>query len=146
MKIILTLLTLFFTINTFAQKAKHKPTHIKVFRKTVKPVEDVVFQKVENEAGFIGGQEAWQKFIQTNLKADVPGNNGAPAGEYTVLVRFTIYKDGSLNDFVLENNPGYGTGEEVIRLLKTSPNWRPAMQSGNKVKAIYRQPINFVVL
>ncbi len=145
-KIIFTLLTIFFTINSFAQETKYKPKPTKVKRKTVMVEEDMVFEKVENQASFIGGVLAWQKFIQTNLKADVPANNGAPAGKYQVLVRFTIEKDGSLSDFVLENNPGYGTGEEVIRLLKTSPKWKPAIQSGIKVKAIYRQPINFLVL
>ncbi len=145
MKLLLTMIILFFATNTFAQKAKHKPRQTKVKRKTVTVEEDIVFQKIETEAGFIGGLDSLEKFIQTNLKADVPTINAAPAGKYTVLVKFTICKDGSLNNFVLENNPGYGTGEEVIRLLKTSPNWRPLETGGLKVNAIYRQTINFVV-
>ena len=54
-------------------------------------------------------------------------------------------KDGTLTDFIIEKNLGYGTGEEVVRLLKTSPKWKPALQNGVVVNAIFRQPVNFLV-
>lgn len=153
MKNIFTLLFLLVATSCFAQKrkvVKHTSLPVKkkaiVKRKIVTQEEDVVFQKVKNEAGFIGGPEALEKFIQTNLRTDVPNDNNAPAGKYTVIVKFVICKDGSLSNFVLENNPGYGMGDEAIRLLKTSPNWKPYETGGLKVSFVYRQPINFVVL
>lgn len=153
MKRLLTLVFIFTLTNGFAKKKKvikHTATPVKkkfpVKRKTIVQEEDLIFEKVLNEAGFIGGPDSLQKFIQTNLKADVPANNGAPAGKYTVVIKFIICKDGSLSNFALENNPGYGMGEEVIRLLKTSPNWKPYETGGLKVNFYYKQLINFVVL
>jgi periplasmic protein TonB len=137
----LLLLTLFITTNSFAQKQKHKPIKRKIVQ-----TENLVFEKVPNEPSFPGGLVAWQEFLQKNLKADVPSNNGAAAGKYTVVIKFTVNKDGTLSDFVLQDNPGYGTGEEVIRLMKTSPNWKPGTQSGNKVKSFFVQPVSFMVL
>lgn len=43
------------------------------------------------------------------------------------------------------NDPGYGTAEEAVRVIKKSKQWIPALQNGNHV--IYRQKesITFVV-
>jgi periplasmic protein TonB len=116
MKKLLLLFILFITTNSFAQKIKPKPATRKMVR-----TENVVFEKVETQASFPGGPASWQNFLRTKLKAEVPGNNGAPEGKYTVVVKFTISKNGTLSNFVIESNPGYGTGEEVIRLMKISP-------------------------
>ena len=64
---------------------------------------------------------------------------------YSVLVSFIVKKDGTLSNFIIEKNPGYGTGEEVVRLLKTTPKWKPALQNGVVVNAIFRQPVTFLV-
>jgi periplasmic protein TonB len=141
MKSLLLLLTLFITTNSFAQKQKQKPIKRKVVQ-----TENLVFEKVPNEPSFPGGLVAWQQFLQKNLKGDVPSNNGAPAGKYTVQLKFTVNKNGSLSNFVLQNNPGYGTGEEVIRLMKTSPKWKPGTQSGINVTSFFVQPVSFMVL
>jgi periplasmic protein TonB len=139
MKNIVLLLSLFITTNSFAQKQKP------IKRKVVQ-TENKIICKVPTVASFPGGQVAWQQFLQKNLKGEVPGNNGAAEGKYTVVVKFTINKYGELSDFLIEKNPGYGTSEEVIRLMKKSPKWKPAIQSGVAVKSIYMQPISFVVL
>jgi periplasmic protein TonB len=36
--------------------------------------------------------------------------------------------------------------EEVIRLLKNSPRWKPAIQFGRNVKAYRKQPTTFMVV
>jgi periplasmic protein TonB len=106
---------------------------------------DIVFQRVEIESEFPGGQKAWTSFIGKNLNVDIAQKNGAKTRNYKVVVRFIVDKDGTLSDFVLDKNPGYGTGEEVIRMLKKSPKWKPAMQNGVVVKSIKTQPITFMV-
>lgn len=143
---VLLLLTLFISTYTFAQKVKHKPTTKKVKKKTIKVEEDIVFTKVENDPGFVGGKTAWIKFLKDSLDADVPKNNGAPIGTYTVIVKIIIGKDGSVINTVVEKDPGYGTANEVIRLLKTSPKWKCVLQSGCRVNYVQRKEINFEVL
>ncbi len=88
---------------------------------------------------------AWQKYLERNLNSSVPVDNGAPPGKYTVVVSFIVDKTGALSDIKAENDPGYGTKEEAIRVLKKSPNWKPAVQNGRNVIYRQRQSITFVV-
>ncbi len=107
--------------------------------------EGKIFTKVEVEAGFPGGDAAWRNYLQKNLNTEVPGENGAPEGNYTVIVRFVVSKDGSLSDITCENDPGYGICEEAKRVIKRTKNWTPAIQNGRNVNAYRRQPITFSV-
>ncbi len=99
----------------------------------------------EKEAGFPGGVDAWIRFIQRNLKADVPVRLKAPLGQYTVVVQFVVNRDGSIEDIKPITRFGFGMEEEVERMLKRSPRWLPAHQFGNNVKAYRKQPITFIV-
>jgi len=96
----------------------------------------------EIEASFKGD---WGKFVRENLDAEVPIRNNAPVGNYEVIIRFIIDKQGSIIDIVPETSHGYGMEEEAIRILKDSPKWVPASQNGEKVNAYRRQPITFIV-
>jgi protein TonB len=107
--------------------------------------EGKIFTKVEVEAEFPGGQAAWVNFLKKNLNGDVPTDNGAAEGTYTVTVKFVVSKDGSLSDISCENDPGFGTCQEAMRVLKKTKNWTPAIQNGRNVNAYRRQPITFLV-
>src|SRR4051812_12960503 len=49
---------------------------------------DKEFKTVQIEAKFPGGNDAWTKYLQRNLNSNVPIDNGAPPGNYTVIVSF----------------------------------------------------------
>ena len=102
--------------------------------------------KVEVEAYYPGGAEAWKKYLHANLNANVPLEHGAPIGIYTVFCRFIVDKDGTVSNISVENKEGYGMEEEVIRVFRKSGKWVPAMQNQKAVKAIRRQPITFAVV
>lgn len=104
-----------------------------------------IFSKVEVEAAFPGGADAWRQYLQKNLKADVPAKKKAPVGTYKVVVRFIVSKDGSISDIQPETILGYGMEEEVMRVIKKGPRWTPAWQNGKTVNAYRRQPITFLV-
>jgi antitoxin component YwqK of YwqJK toxin-antitoxin module len=106
---------------------------------------DSLFTREEREASFPGGQQAWAKFLQENLDANVPVRKKAKAGKYQVVVRFIVNKDGEISDISAETNLGHGMEQEVIRLIKTSPKWIPASQYGRKVNAYRRQPVTFQI-
>lgn len=97
------------------------------------------------EASFKGGPAKWMNFLQRNLDPLVPMNNNAPAGRYTVIARFIVKSDGTLDDIRTETNFGYGMENEVIRLLKKSPKWLPAVFLDKPLNAYRRQPITFEV-
>lgn len=107
--------------------------------------ENKIFDKVEIEAGFPGGDIAWRKFLTNNLNAEVPIDNGAPSGKYTVYVQFVVDKEGNISDVRGLTNNGYGMEQEAVRVIKKGPKWTPAVQNGRNVKAYRKQPITFVV-
>ena len=107
--------------------------------------ENKIFNKVEVEAAFPGGDAAWRNYLQKNLNADVPVENGAGEGTYTVIVKFVVSRDGSLSDVSCESDPGHGMCAEAMRVIKKTRNWTPAIQNGRNVNAYRRQPITFQV-
>lgn len=104
-----------------------------------------VFIKVDQEASFPGGQDAWRRYLQTNLNANVPIDAGMKTGTYTVLVHFIVNSDGSLQDIVTKNYVGTKMAEECLRVIKKGPKWIPARQNKRVVNSYKTQPITFVV-
>jgi periplasmic protein TonB len=107
--------------------------------------ENKIFTKVEVEATFPGGEAAWRNYLQKNLDANTPLDNGASEGKYTVIVKFVVSRDGSLSDVTCENDPGFGMCQEAVRVIRKTKNWTPAIQNGRNVNAYRRQPITFLV-
>ena len=106
---------------------------------------DKVFTVVQIPAEFPGGISAWSKYLERNLNRDLPVENGAPPGKYTVVVSFIVSKDGSISDVVAENDPGYGTKSEAVRVITKGPKWKPAVQNGRNVIYRHKQSITFMV-
>ena len=107
--------------------------------------EEKVYEKVEIEASYAGGDEAWRKFLELNLNAGIPAYKGAPAGAYTVVIQFVVDKEGKVSDIKALTSHGYGMEAEVIRVLRKAPRWNPAIQEGRPVKAYRKQPVTFMV-
>jgi len=106
---------------------------------------DKVFTVVQIPAEFPGGLPAWAKYLERNLNRDLPVDNGAPPGKYTVIVSFIVDKNGGISEVQAENDPGYGTKEEAVRVIKKGPSWKPAVQNGRNVIYRHRQSITFMV-
>ncbi|MEO0065123.1 MAG: hypothetical protein RI983_449 [Bacteroidota bacterium] len=106
---------------------------------------DKIFTVVQIPAEFPGGLPAWAKYLERNLNRDLPVENGAPPGKYTVVVSFIVAKDGTISDVVAENDPGYGTKNEAVRVITRGPKWKPAVQNGRNVIYRHKQSITFVV-
>lgn len=106
---------------------------------------DELVPTVQYEAQYPGGREAWTKFLERNLNSDIPGENGAPAANYTVTVSFIVDRFGNISDVKAENDPGYGTKAEAVRAILKSQKWIPAMQNGRNVVYRQRQNITFRV-
>lgn len=106
---------------------------------------DKVFTKTEVPAEFKGGLKAWAKFLNQNIKREIAIEKGGPPGKYTVNLSFIIDKEGKLSEIKAENNPGYGTAEEAVRVMKLSPNWEPAKQNGKPVTYKHKQSITYFV-
>ena len=106
---------------------------------------DKVFTVVQIAAEFPGGLPAWSKYLERNLNRDLPVENGAPPGKYTVIVSFIVSKTGDISEVAAENDPGYGTKAEAMRVIQKGPKWKPAVQNGRQVIYRHKQSITFVV-
>jgi len=109
----------------------------------IKPTEDNgIHETVEVEARFNGD---WKRFLERNLNPEVPVNNSAPEGWYSVVVRFVVDKEGYVSDIEPLTNHGYGMEQEAVRVLRKAAKWEPAFQNGIHVKAYRKQVIVFEV-
>ena len=103
------------------------------------------FTRVEIEASYPGGVEAWKKFLEKNLDASVTAKNKAPIGKYSAIANFMIDKDGSITEIKALTKFGYGMEDEILRAISKSGKWTPASQDGKPVRAYRIQPFTFVV-
>jgi len=63
--------------------------------------------------------------------------------EGTVVLRFTVEKDGSISDVNTLKGVGGGCTNESVRVIKGMPNWIPGKQRGKAVRVQYNLPIKF---
>lgn len=118
---------------------------IQVIPEKEKDPDDIWPGKVEVEAEFPGGVDAWRRFLERNLHPDVPIDNNAAPGRYTVYLQFIVDKEGRVSDIKALTAHGFGMEEEAMRVLRKATKWNPANQNGRAVKAYRKQPITFVV-
>lgn len=91
----------------------------------------------EKKPQFASGLTKFYQFIAQNYRTpDVEGLKGK------VIVSFVVDTDGTLTDFKVIKDLGYGTGMEAIRVLKMSPKWSPGTQNGVPIRCQYSLPIN----
>ncbi|MFM2048016.1 MAG: hypothetical protein RI955_562 [Bacteroidota bacterium] len=100
-----------------------------------------IFSYVEQMPEFIGGEAALMKFISVNIKYPQVAKDAEIEGR--VIVSFVVTTEGKLTDLKVLRDIGGGCGEEAIRVLKLSPDWKPGMQNGKKVNVKMVLPIKF---
>ena len=98
-----------------------------------------MFTETEVSPQFTGGEAAWKAYLQKNLKANIPVDEGWKAGKYTLVVKFIVHTDGTVSDVSTENYKASKSAEECIRVIKNAPKWQPALQNGRKVNAYKKQ-------
>mgnify|MGYP006375850559 FL=1 len=108
------------------------------------PGNDKVFQKVETEAKFPGGDPAWAKFISGAISKVIDSlQDEGKTG--TCVVQFIVDTKGNLSEVEAVTMPGTLLSRTVVDALKNGPKWIPAMQKGHKVTAYRRQPVTFQI-
>ncbi|MFV7236777.1 M56 family metallopeptidase [Flavobacterium sp. ZB4R12] len=85
---------------------------------------------------FPGGMLAFYKFVGSNFKTP-----SGLKGNGKLYLSFMVEKDGSLSEFEILRDMGFGTAEEAIRVLKLSPKWIPGKNNNEPVRVKYSLPI-----
>ena len=98
-----------------------------------------ILTKVEIEAEYPGGAAAWQRFLNKNLRYPQEAiDNDEIYG--SVVVQFIVDKEGNLSN--VEAVSGHELlGAEMVRVIKKSGKWTPAVQGGRQVRSLKKQPI-----
>ncbi len=104
---------------------------------------DTIFKNPEVSASYTGGEKEWQKFLKKHLDMTIGEDNDAPEGIHQITVRFIVNRDGDICSVRAETKFGYGIEEEVIRVVKKSKNWKPALIGGIPVISYKRLTINY---
>ncbi|MBO7248678.1 MAG: TonB family protein [Bacteroidales bacterium] len=60
-----------------------------------------------------------------------------------VNVEFVVEKDGSVSNVKVTRGVDDDLDREAVRVVSTSPKWRPAIKNGEKVRVKYSLPIEF---
>lgn len=92
---------------------------------------------------FDGGYDSLVNFITSNLK--YPEWERQNKIEGIVYVGFTINKDGSISDILINVSVAGSKNfdAEVIRVISSMPKWIPGENEGEKVRVRYHLPVRF---
>jgi protein TonB len=109
---------------------------------TISNDDDTIYTAVSIKAEYPGGMSAFNKQFVSRFR--IPDFD-TDVKRVQVIVQFVVNLDGSLSDFVVARDPGYGTGREAVRVLKSMPNWIPAQLKGKTVRSLFTMPITIQV-
>ena len=105
-------------------------------------VEDEVleFIRVEEKPKFQGGDaNGFAKWVNSRLVyPEIAKENGV---EGRVTLRFTIDRDGRVQDVQVLASPDESLAREAVRVVSSSPKWEPGRQRDRAVKVSYTFPV-----
>jgi len=87
----------------------------------------------------VGGLAVFRKWVQENYQYPQEAIDVGVKGK--MEVSFVIEEDGSLSTFKAVKDPGYGTAEALIAVLKKAEKWHPAVIAGQPVRSSFSFPL-----
>jgi hypothetical protein len=96
------------------------------------------FADLDPQPEFPGGMGTFLRHVMLEFKIpDVKEDN-----TYRIFVSFVVETDGSMSNYKVLKDPGFGLGDEAIRTLKTiTTKWTPGKKDGKDVRTSYSMPI-----
>ncbi len=98
-----------------------------------------LFTKIENEASFPGGKDAWIKYVTKKIQENQDAFTEKDFG--TCVLKFIVKQDGTVSDVEATTMKGTKLAEIALNTVKTGPKWIPATQNGRIVNAYRLQPV-----
>lgn len=101
----------------------------------------VLFSVVETMPQYPGGNNGLIQYIGSNLIYPAYAQENGIQGR--VIVQFWVETDGTIKDVVVVRGIDPSLDQEAIRIVKSMPKWKPAMQRGKPTRVKYTLPITF---
>lgn len=92
---------------------------------------------------FPGGPEALLAFLKKNIVYPPLAKKSGIAG--TVIVSFMVEPDGSHADVKIVSGVGAGCDDEVVRVVRIMPLWKPGKRHGRNIAFLYNLPVQFAL-
>lgn len=92
-----------------------------------------IYEIVDEEPSFQGGFEAFNAFFSKNFRFPAALISGKEAG--VVKVKFIVTKGGTVLEPKIQKGIGPESDEEMLRLFRMMPKWKPAQINGKAVDA-----------
>lgn len=106
-----------------------------------KEVENKVFDVVEQQPSFPGGQAALMSWLANNIHYPPVAEENGIQGR--VVVSFVVEKDGSITQVQVVRGVDPSLDKEAVRVTKSMPKWTPGKQNGQAVRVKYNLPVTF---
>lgn len=103
------------------------------------PKNDEPLTSVDIQASFPGGITAWQKYLTRKISTQLDDPDDKDFG--TVNVRFVVDSNGRVSNVMALNMINTSLAEVAVNAIRKGPDWLPAKQNGQYVKAYRTQPI-----
>ena len=100
-----------------------------------------VFNFSDEVPQFIGGKDSLTSFLKRNITFPKSCMNGSIKGK--VYCQFIIEKEGSISNLKIIRSPHPCYSEEVLRVMKLFPKWKPALYKNKPIRYRTVIPISF---
>jgi protein TonB len=107
------------------------------------PKEEGLINPQEYASFMNGGIDEFRKWVLENIIYPEIAKESNIAGK--VFIAFCVNKKGEVVDIEILRGLDKSVDQETIRVISSSPLWKPARQAGNPVKQKFVIPISFVL-
>ncbi len=139
-------LTLLFTVISFTS-AKEPVNNIETKKAEIKALSDTLkneipFLTVEVKPTFMGGDEnTFTRWIAERLVYPAEAKTNGKQGR--IILQFVISSTGKLTDVKVLRGVDPTLDKEAVRVVSSSPLWKPGEHKGKKVDVVYQFPVIF---
>ncbi|MES2445891.1 MAG: energy transducer TonB [Bacteroidota bacterium] len=99
------------------------------------------FVSLDHPPVYPGGIRELYNYMMSNIKYPALAKENKIEGN--VFLSFIVEKDGTVSDVKVDKKLGYGTDEEAVRVLLSSPKWKPGSYNEKPVRVKYNIPVHF---
>ena len=86
---------------------------------------------------------AFSSWVTSRLKYPKDAKDAHVDG--TVLVKFVVGTNGGIQEVEVEKGVFPSLDAEAVRVIKSSPKWKPGIKDGKPVRVTYHHPVIFVL-
>ncbi|MCB2221531.1 MAG: energy transducer TonB [Bacteroidetes bacterium] len=99
------------------------------------------FTLVDQMPQFPGGTDALMNYLSNHIQ--YPADAARMNIQGTVLISFIVEKDGNIASAKVIRGIGGGCDEEALRVIRSMPQWQPALKDNKPIRVLFNLPITF---